>query len=48
MEHWLKLTLNSSFIRKMNKQQYKETMHWLRLCCRIVENQVIQEIYYGT
>ena len=35
-----KFVLPDDILRKMNKQEYKATMHWLRFCRREVEKKI--------
>lgn len=37
-KHKFKFTLPEEKLRKMNKQQYKETMSWLRKCRWVLES----------
>ncbi len=44
MEHWFRLVLHNDIIRTLNKQQYKEAMHWLRQGRRVIKRQMLQEV----
>ena len=35
-----KFVLSDDVLRKLNKQEYKATMHWLRVCRREVDKQI--------
>lgn len=37
---WFRLVLREDVARKMNRQQYKAAMSWLRKCARIMREQM--------
>ena len=41
------LKLSDSFVRTLNKQQYKDATHWLRLTARQLDKTIVWETLVG-